>query len=340
MSSPTTYKQTSGDGASKTQAEIERITGPGSTPSSSPAVVSDSPFKFFMVGGISGATASSVVHPVDTLKVRCQTLNELRGLKGERSLVNPLEVARYVFKQDGIRGFYRGLDSALLRQVTYSSGRLGIYKVLFDRKVKENGKVTFSQKLGYSLFAGFCGACVGNPADLTMVRRQADLALPENLRRNYGNVFSSLRRVVNDEGFFALWKGTPFTILRVCALTSGQLTTFDEVKERTRKWRGKPDDIYNRLAAASISGLICTSMALPFDNIKVKFQKMIKQPDGTWPYKNLPDVIMKTMRREGLAGFWAGFPAFYFLVGPHTLIMLLVQDYIHIMLKERSRRLH
>lgn len=319
-------------------SEAQRIAGPGSSPSSSPAVVTDSKIKFFLVGGLSGSFASSIMHPVDTVKVHCQTLNETRGCHGERRLVNPFQVSKDIWKNAGLRGFYQGIDSAIFRQMTYAAGRLGIYKILFDMKIKEVGFVTFGQKLSYSLIAGFFGACIGNPADLTMVRRQSDLALAPELRRNYGNVFSSLWRVAREEGLFALWKGTPFTILRVCALTSGQLTTFDEVKERTRKWRGKPDDIYNRVAAAGVSGFLGSCIALPFDNIKVKFQKMVQMPDGTWPYKNLGDVIVKTIRREGLPGFWSGFPAFFFSVGPHTLLILIVQDYLHIFLQKRNKQ--
>ena len=86
--------------------------------------------------------------------------------------------------------------------------------------------------------------------------------------------------------------------------------------------------------------MLCSLMALPFDNIKVKFQKMIKLPDGTWPYKNIPDVVLKTIRSEGIAGFWSGLPAFYLLVGPHTLIMLIVQDYVHIFLKNLNSPRH
>ena len=301
-----------------------------SSPASNPQIASDSILKFFLIGGLSGATASSVVHPVDTLKARCQTLNEVQGIQGNRRIVNPISLARQILAKEGIRSFYKGIDSSIFRQLTYASGRLGVYKSLYDWTIKKEGKVTFGEKIVYSLFSGLIGACIGNPADLTMVRRQTDLSLPIENRRNYGNVFQSLFRVAKDEGLFALWRGTPFTILRVMALTCGQMTTFDEVKERTRKYRNKPDDIYNRVAAAIVSGFISSSTALPFDNVKVKFQKMIKNPDGSWPYLSLRDTIIKTFRREGIPGFWSGFPAFYMLVGPHTLITLIVQDYLHI----------
>lgn len=35
-----------------------------------------------------------------------------------------------VMTRDGIRGFYRGLDSAVTRQLFYATTRLGMYKTL------------------------------------------------------------------------------------------------------------------------------------------------------------------------------------------------------------------
>jgi len=36
-------------------------------------------------------------------------------------------MAKQIMKTDGIKGFYAGLDSALLRQAVYCSGRMGLY---------------------------------------------------------------------------------------------------------------------------------------------------------------------------------------------------------------------
>lgn len=293
--------------------------------------------RYFGIAALSGLCATTVMHPVDTLKVRCQVINEEAGRNGLRYLVNPLTVARDMWKQDGFVAFYKGYDSSVLKQCTYQTARLGIYKYLYDRGIRLYGEVPFFTKLQYSVIAACCGALVGTPADMTMVRRQSDLALPPKQRRNYKNVFEALHRIVKQEGVLALWTGLQYATVRVIAASASQLTTFEEVKERTRKWRGvKHDDIYNRAAAAAVSGLVCAITALPFDNMKVKFQKMKINADGTWPYKSYLDVFAKTFRREGFLGFWTGFPAFYMYVAPHTLITLVAQDYFHIFFTKKS----
>lgn len=294
--------------------------------------------KYFGIAALSGICSTSFMHPVDTLKVRLQILNEELGQKGERKLLNPAKVAASIWKTDGVKAFYKGFDSSLMKQCTYQTARLGVYKYLYENEVKKVGEVPFLKKLRFALTAAVASALVGNPADITMIRRQSDLSLPPAERRNYKNVFEAMYRIARTEGFFTLWTGLPYALVRVMAICSSQLTTFDEVKERTRKWRGsKEDDIYSRTAAAAVSGLACTISALPFDNMKVKYQKMKKNPDGTWPYKSLLDAFVKTFRREGVLGFWSGLPAFYFYVAPHTLISLLSQDYFHILFNKNVR---
>ena len=77
-----------------------------------------------------------------------------------------------------------------------------------------------------------------------------------------------------------------------------------------------------------ISAVATSTASLPFDNIKTKLQKMKKRPDGTLPYKGFIDCAVKTAANEGITGFWAGLPTFYFRVGPHAIITLLAAEYL------------
>ena len=80
----------------------------------------------------------------------------------------------------GIRQFYKGLDAALMRQFTYTTPRMGIYKTLlykYEQRNKE--KVPLKYKALFGVTAGFFGSLCGNPADLILIRLQSDKALPK-----------------------------------------------------------------------------------------------------------------------------------------------------------------
>jgi len=72
---------------------------------------------------------------------------------------------------------------------------------------------------------------VGNPADLCLIRMQADKTLPVAERRNYTNVFNAMGRVIKDEGFFSLWKGAYPTVVRAMVLNLGMLAPYDYCKD-------------------------------------------------------------------------------------------------------------
>ena len=55
------------------------------------------------------------------------------------------------------------------------------------------------------------------------------------------------------------------------------------------------DTLKIRLMAATVSGFMCSFLSLPFDNAKTKMMKMVKKPDGTWPYKSIFHCINKSI---------------------------------------------
>lgn len=65
--------------------------------------------------------AQTATHPMDVLKIRMQVS---RGTLGDTAL--------HTLSTNGVRGFYVGLNAALLRQMTYTTMRLGIYTTLLD----------------------------------------------------------------------------------------------------------------------------------------------------------------------------------------------------------------
>ncbi len=67
----------------------------------------------FMVGGGSGMFATSIIQPIDMVKIQIQLKSEALG-KGGR--ISPFGVIRDMMNNGrGLKQFYKGLDSALMR---------------------------------------------------------------------------------------------------------------------------------------------------------------------------------------------------------------------------------
>lgn len=286
----------------------------------------------FWIGALSGLAALPVIFPIDTLKVRIQLQSERVG-KGTR--ISSLQVLRSMLANGkGIGQFFHGISAGALRQLTYTTTRLGVYRTLYEHELAKNGHVNITKKAVFGMFGGFCGALVGNPAELVQIRFQSDATLPVDQQRKYRSVWEALRRIVNEDGVRALWKGCGPNIGRALAVNLGMLAGFDESKELLRKiYRDEtgshaPDSLNIKITAAAMSGVACAVMALPFDNAKTKMQKMTRLPDGTYPYRGLLHSIFKTARNEGIRKLWVGFPIFYVRIAPDAMISMVANDLI------------
>lgn len=270
----------------------------------------------FILGGTSGSIATCFVQPIDMIKVRIQILSE-QGVKN----IGPVKVAKDLLASNGIMYFYKGLDSAILRQLTYGTTRLGCFYSFLDffKKKNKGGEPTIIQKSISSFFAGGIGAFVGNPADLILVRMQADATLPVEHRRNYKNVFHGASCIVRDEGFTNLWRGCSPTITRACIINLAMLAPFEEMKHRLKN--AIPNVQIRTIIASLMASFLGSFASLPFDNAKTKMQKM---KDGQ--YKGIVDCMTKTIKNEGASKLWVGLPTYYLRIGPHVIITLLMND--------------
>jgi len=189
-----------------------------------------------------------------------------------------------------------------------------------------------------ALSAGFLGALIGNPADLALIRMQADTVLPQDQKRNYKNVFNAFSRISSEEGVLALWRGCGPTVVRAMVLNMGMLAPYDEVKERLNKMTGTVDTTSTRLIASGFAGFLSSFMSLPFDNVKTKLQKMKADASGKLPYGGLVDCFRKSIQKEGVSGLWVGFPTYYFRIAPHAMITLLTMDFLTGLLKKPANK--
>lgn len=176
-----------------------------------------------------------------------------------------------------------------------------------------------------SLAAGGLGALIGTPADLILIRMQADSTLPPEQRRGYTSFFNAAKRIPAEEGVFSLWKGGAPTVTRAMALNLGMFTTYEESKERLTAMM--PNNVGTAWFISSVfAGSVAATMSLPFDNAKTKMQKMKAGPDGKMPYANIFDAISKEVKLNGVAGLWVGLPTYIVRIAPHVMITFIVSE--------------
>ncbi|KAE9465971.1 hypothetical protein C3L33_02140, partial [Rhododendron williamsianum] len=196
-----------------------------------------------------------------------------------------------------------------------------LHRILTKKAIAANGgkPLPLYQKALCGLTAGAIGACVGTPADLALVRMQADATLPPSQRRNYKNVFHALYRIIADEGVLALWKGAGPTVVRAMALNMGMLASYDQSVEFFRDSLGW-DETRAVVGASAVSGFFASACSLPFDYIKTQIQKMQPDAEGKYPYTGSLDCAIKTLKSRGPLEFYKGFPVYCVRIAPHVMV--------------------
>jgi solute carrier family 25 oxoglutarate transporter 11 len=141
-----------------------------------------------------------------------------------------------IFRRGRFKSIYAGLSAGMLRQLSYGMPRFGLYTIFVGEAntryaVDNSGSIPFGVKLGMGAAAGGLAACIGNPAEVALVRMAADSKAPKLQRRNYRNGLECLFRVAKYEGVGSLYSGVSATVVRAMLLNSCQLGIYSEAKE-------------------------------------------------------------------------------------------------------------
>lgn len=245
---------------------------------------------------------------------------------------NPLKVAANVVRQDGLFGLYKGLSASLLRQATYSMTRFGVYGPVKDAIAGKGKAPSAFEKLASGMIAGAVGAIVGNPADLTMVRMQADGKAPAHLRYNYTSVGNGLARIVREEGVLNLWRGSQPTIVRAMLVTAAQLGAYDQFKFMLlHQFKLFDDNLKLHIVASLGAGFVAAVVTNPVDVVKTR---LMNQGSAAAPASNEAAVRYRGMlhcfsaiaKHEGLIGFYKGFTPNFLRLGPQTIMTFIFYE--------------
>ncbi|KAF9682476.1 hypothetical protein SADUNF_Sadunf05G0112900 [Salix dunnii] len=317
--------------------------------------------KGFVEGGIASIVAGSSTHPLDLIKVRMQLQGEnlpnpqqvhsLRPAYAFNSAaiphnsvhapppplprVGPISVGVRIFQSEGVAALFSGISATVLRQTLYSTTRMGLYDVFKQKWTNpDTGNMPLMSKITAGLIAGGIGAAVGNPADVAMVRMQADGRLPVPQRRNYNGVIDAITRMSKQEGVASLWRGSSLTVNRAMIVTASQLASYDQIKEMILENGVMRDGLGTHVMASFAAGFVASVASNPVDVIKTRVMNMKVEPGKVAPYSGAIDCAMKTVKAEGMMALYKGFIPTISRQGPFTVVLFVTLEQVRNLLKD------
>lgn len=206
----------------------------------------------------------------------------------------------------------RQLSASLLRQITYSTTRFGVYEELKEVFTTATTSPSFPTLVAMASTSGFLGGIAGNPADILNVRMQNDASLPPGDRRNYKHAIDGLVRMVREEGFSSLFRGVWPNSTRAVLMTASQLASYDIFKQELLRRTRLQDNLYTHFTASFMAGFVATTVCSPVDVIKTRIMSA-KTKESMWT------LVTRITANEGLGWAFKGWVPSFIRLGPHTI---------------------
>lgn len=218
-----------------------------------------------LISGNVCAFIAALLNPFDVVKIRIQNNSPIFPWP-EKTMIGGLIK---LWQKEGIQGFCRGVNASILRELFYSSIRIGAYEPilhLLTSTSSDNHEDSIPSpfiKYFSGLLSGGIGSALANPTDLVKVNFQAYLPgvsppLP------YSSTFGAFSHIFSQYGLGGLYKGWVVTSTRSAILTSAQMGSYDTIKNNIlRKEFHMADGYLLHFISSMLAGLITTTAANP-----------------------------------------------------------------------------
>ncbi|XP_057958268.1 mitochondrial thiamine diphosphate carrier 2-like isoform X1 [Malania oleifera] len=305
-------------------------------------------------GAISGAVSRTLTSPLDVIKIRFQVQLEPtstwdllhRDLHTRSKYTGILQASKDIFREEGLRGFWRGNIPALLMVMPYTAIQFTVLhrlKTFVAGSSKAEDHIHLSPYLSYvsGALAG-CAATVGSyPFDLlrTILASQGEPKV-------YPTMSSAFVDIVRTRGFQGLYAGLSPTLVEIIPYAGLQFGTYDTFKRWTMAWNrhrssstsvnGTDDGLssFQLFLCGLAAGTCAKTVCHPLDVVKKRFQIEGLQRHPKYgarvefhAYRSMSDALSRILRSEGWAGFYKGIVPSVVKAAPAGAVTFVAYEY-------------
>lgn len=214
----------------------------------------------FFAGGTAGLASQFAIYPLETLKtrmmaqIRAEVLEvaqsePLHSIKPKPNAPIPppppphqpftpsttnfiiLKTLKEMYREGGIRPFFRGCVPALVGIVPYAGIDLGVFETLKTTYVKLNPEIqqpSVLSLLAFGMISGTVGATIVYPLSLVRTRLQAQ-GTPSHPQR-YKSAFDVIQKTYSKESVRGFYKGLVPTLMKVVPAISISYVVYERTK--------------------------------------------------------------------------------------------------------------
>jgi solute carrier family 25 carnitine/acylcarnitine transporter 20/29 len=260
-----------------------------------------SPSKGFIAGGFGGVCLVLTGHPLDTMKVRLQTMP--KPAPGQSPIyTGTFDCAKKIFLKEGPLGFYKGMAAPVVGVTpifALSFFGFNVGKAL--QQDKPDDPLTYPQLFFAGMIAGVFSTTMMAPGErikcLLQIQQSSHTA-------KYAGPIDCTKQLYREGGIRSIYKGTMATLLRDVPASGMYFMTYEWLQHLlTPEGKTRMDlSAWRTLFAGGMAGIFNWLVAIPPDVLKSRLQTA---PEGTYP-KGMRSVFAELMREEGIFALYKG----------------------------------
>ncbi|KAI5107195.1 calcium-binding mitochondrial carrier protein Aralar1 [Silurus meridionalis] len=163
-----------------------------------------------------GGSQVIFTNPLEIVKIRLQVAGEIT--------TGPRVSALTVMRDLGFFGLYKGAKACFLRDIPFSAIYFPVYAHSKECLADEDGRLGALQLLLAGAIAGVPAASLVTPADVIKTRLQVAARAGQT---TYSGVIDCFRKIQQEEGFRAFWKGAGARVCRSSPQFGVTLLTYE-----------------------------------------------------------------------------------------------------------------
>lgn len=180
-------------------------------------------FHRFLAGACAGSISQTCIYPLEVLKTRL-------ALRKTGQYSGILDAATKIYRNEGIRSFYRGYIPNLLGIIPYAGIDLAVYETLKKKYLKKHeltDQPSLLVLLGCASASSTLGQLCSYPLTLVRTRLQAQVISCDKKFDANCTMIGLFRRIIAAEGIAGLYRGITPNFCKVLPAVSISYITYE-----------------------------------------------------------------------------------------------------------------
>ena len=273
--------------------------------------------KTFLIGGVAGSIAKTVVAPLDRMKILYQTSNS------HYKNMSILNVFKNIYKKEGIAGYFKGNLTQVIRIFPYSATQW----LTFEHSYKLS-KTIFGEKSPYARFTagvitGLVSVSVTYPFDILRARFASQVN-----EKYYVSLLDSIKKISAEHNgkTTGIFIGLRSTLIGCMPYAGTSFCTFNSLKNYIlEKNNKKVLDTIEKFFVGTVAGITAQTVSYPFDVVR-RYEQIQDFINKDVKYNGLFDGFKKIIKNDGVSGLFRGITVNYIRIVPTIAVSFTLYE--------------